>query len=145
MLRYLKTVQKMKSIIVENNLTVMATTARYACAYTAIPAVEWWNKSLACVHFCPNPSIICPNLAKLRSNCRTSHTLLLVNFIYLCTKTYRSAGDLSRYFGGEVDLSSVMAHSLEWNEKAGEISKIPIDESKIPPEQRIPRVTSATW
>lgn len=53
--------------------------------------------------------------------------------------------DLSRYFGGEVDISSVTAHSLEWDEKAGKLSKVPIDEEKIAPENRIPRVTAATW
>jgi len=36
MLRYLKAVQMMKQIIEENNLTVMFTIARYACAYEAI-------------------------------------------------------------------------------------------------------------
>ena len=53
--------------------------------------------------------------------------------------------DLSRYFGGEVDISSVTAHSLEWDEDAGHLSKVPIDEEKILPENRIPRVTAATW
>lgn len=53
--------------------------------------------------------------------------------------------DLSRYFGGEVDISSVQAHSLEWFENAGRLSKMSIDESKIAPENRIPRVTAATW
>ncbi|KAF5358182.1 hypothetical protein D9756_001625 [Leucocoprinus leucothites] len=53
--------------------------------------------------------------------------------------------DLSRYFGGEVDISSVTAHSLEWDENAGQLSKMSIDESKIAPENRIPRVTAATW
>ena len=53
--------------------------------------------------------------------------------------------DLSRYFGGEVDISTVSAHSLEWDENAGHLSKITIDESKIAPENRIPRVTAATW
>lgn len=53
--------------------------------------------------------------------------------------------DLSRYFGGEVDIASVSAHSLEWDEEAGHLSKIPIDEGKIAPENRIPRVTAATW
>lgn len=53
--------------------------------------------------------------------------------------------DLSRYFGGDVDISSVSAHSLDWDEKAGRLSKIKIDESKIAPENRIPRVTAATW
>jgi hypothetical protein len=42
-------------------------------------------------------------------------------------------------------MQSVSAHSLEWYEKAGKLSKIPIDESKIAEENRIPRVTAATW
>jgi hypothetical protein len=36
MLRYLSCVQQMKKIINDNNLTVMATVARYVCAYEAI-------------------------------------------------------------------------------------------------------------
>ncbi|KAF5380876.1 hypothetical protein D9615_003901 [Tricholomella constricta] len=95
MLRYLKAVQMMKQIIEENNLTVMATNARYACAYEKIAKPDWWDKS-------------------------------------------------KRYFGGEVDIDTVSAHSLEWDENAGQLSKIPIDESKIAPVNRIPRVTTAT-
>ncbi|ORY27928.1 putative oxidoreductase C terminal-domain-containing protein [Naematelia encephala] len=53
--------------------------------------------------------------------------------------------DLSRYFGGEVDLDSVMAHSLEWYEKPGHLSKIQVNELQIPEDERIPRFTSATW
>lgn len=53
--------------------------------------------------------------------------------------------DLSRYFGGEVDISTVVAHSLEWYEEAGKLTGISIDEEKIEPENRIPRITSATW
>jgi len=112
MLRYLKAVQMMKQIIQENNLTVMATVARYACAYEKIAKPDWWNKAKSAgpiveqgTHFC----------------------------------------DLSRYFGGEVDIDTVTAHSLEWNENAGKLSKIPIDEEQIPAEDRIPRVTAATW
>jgi hypothetical protein len=45
MLRYLKAVQMMKQIIDENNLIVMATVARYACAYEAIAKPDWWDKS----------------------------------------------------------------------------------------------------
>lgn len=45
MLRYLKAVQQMKQIIIDNNLTVMATIARYACAYEAIAKPDWWTKS----------------------------------------------------------------------------------------------------
>ncbi|KAG5654503.1 hypothetical protein H0H81_001144 [Sphagnurus paluster] len=112
MLRYLKAVQMMKKIIEENNLTVMATIARYACAYEKILKPDWWDKSKSAgpvveqgTHFC----------------------------------------DLSRYFGGEVDISTVSAHSLEWDENAGQLSKMGIDESQITPENRIPRVTTATW
>ncbi|KAK7043625.1 hypothetical protein VNI00_008236 [Paramarasmius palmivorus] len=112
MLRYLKAVQMMKQVIEENELTVMATIARYACAYEAIAKPDWWDKSKSAgpvieqgTHFC----------------------------------------DLSRYFGGEVDISSVMAHSLEFDENAGKLSKMQIDESQIAPENRIPRITSATW
>lgn len=46
MLRYLKAVQEMKKIIRENKLTVMATIARYACAYESIITPDWWNKAL---------------------------------------------------------------------------------------------------
>lgn len=53
--------------------------------------------------------------------------------------------DLSRYFGGEVDISTVAAHSLEWYEEPGKLSGMVIDEEKIEPENRIPRITSATW
>ncbi|KAG1891206.1 putative oxidoreductase C terminal-domain-containing protein [Suillus subluteus] len=112
MLRYLKAVQKMKQIIEENELTVMVTIARYACAYESIAKPDWWDKSKSAgpvieqgTHFC----------------------------------------DLSRYFGGEVDIASVTAHSLDWDENAGHLSKVRIDESKIAPENRIPRVTAATW
>jgi hypothetical protein len=45
MLRYLQAVQMMKAVIEENNLTVMATIARYACAYEAIAKPDWWDKS----------------------------------------------------------------------------------------------------
>ncbi|PSR74105.1 hypothetical protein PHLCEN_2v10061 [Hermanssonia centrifuga] len=112
MLRYLKAVQMMKQILEENNLTVMATVARYATAYEAIAKPDWWDKARSAgpiveqgTHFC----------------------------------------DLSRYFGGDVDISTVSAHSLEWYENAGQLSKMQVDETAIPPENRIPRVTAATW
>ncbi|WVQ78334.1 hypothetical protein IAT38_000419 [Cryptococcus sp. DSM 104549] len=112
MLRYLRCVQKMKQIIHDNNLTVMATNARYSCAYEAIAKPAWWNKAIDMgpvieqgTHFC----------------------------------------DLSRYFGGDVDIDSVVARSVEWYEQPGKLSKIPIDESQIEESLRIPRVTSAIW
>ena len=112
MLRYLKAVQQMKSIIKDNNLTVMATTARYICAYEKIAKPDWWNKS-------------------------KTDGPIVEQGTHFC--------DLSRYFGGDVQLERVMANSLEWYEGAGKLSKLAIDESKVPEEERIPRVTSATW
>jgi hypothetical protein len=44
-----------------------------------------------------------------------------------------------------VDINTVVAHSLEWDENAGHLSKIVVDEAAIPADDRIPRVTSATW
>ena len=44
-----------------------------------------------------------------------------------------------------MDISTIAAHSLEWYEDAGKLSGIVIDEEKIDPENRISRVTSATW
>jgi hypothetical protein len=39
-----------KQIIETNNLQVMATIARYACAYEAIAKPDWWDKSK---RYCP--------------------------------------------------------------------------------------------
>ncbi|WFD18754.1 hypothetical protein MCAP1_000965 [Malassezia caprae] len=112
MLRYLKVVQKMKQIIAENNLRVMAINARYIMAYEHTAKLDWWDKS-------KNPGPIVEQAT------------------HFC--------DLARYFGGEADLSTVMAHSVEHYEPAGQLSKIPVDESLIEPSNRIPRVTCATW
>ncbi|CAE6516675.1 unnamed protein product [Rhizoctonia solani] len=112
MLRYLKAVQMMKQIIEDKELVVMATSARYVCAYEVIAKPDWWDKS-------------------------RDQGPIVEQGTHFC--------DLSRYFGGDVDISSVMAHSVEWDEEPGHLTKIPIDESKIAPENRIPRVTTATW
>ncbi|KAK7203926.1 putative oxidoreductase C terminal-domain-containing protein [Myxozyma melibiosi] len=45
MMRYLKVVQKAKSIISKNNLTVSCIIARYANAYQRVRKVDWWTKS----------------------------------------------------------------------------------------------------
>uniref|UniRef100_A0A060T573 ARAD1B05258p n=1 Tax=Blastobotrys adeninivorans TaxID=409370 RepID=A0A060T573_BLAAD len=113
MMRYLKVVQKVMSIIRENNLRVMMVTGRYAMAYNLLDKHPWWMKSQQggpiieqATHFC----------------------------------------DLMRYLGGgEVDLDSVQATTLEHNEPAGELDLTIIDEAKIEPEDRVPRATSAFW
>lgn len=112
MLRYLKVVQRMKQILHENNLKVMAINARYIMAYEHTAKLDWWDKS-------KNPGPVVEQAT---------------HFV-----------DLARYFGGEADLSSVIAHALEYYEPAGQLSKIPIDEAMVAPENRIPRVTCATW
>jgi hypothetical protein len=55
------------------------------------------------------------------------------------------AGDLSRYFGGQVRLSSVTAHTVEHFEPPGQLSAKGFNEELIPEENRIPRLTSASW
>jgi len=112
MLRYLKVVQKMKQIIADNHLRVMAVNARYIMAYEHTAKLDWWDKS-------KNPGPIVEQAT------------------HFC--------DLARYFAGEVDLSTVMAQSLEHYEPAGQLSKIPVDESLIEPRNRIPRVTCGAW
>lgn len=112
MLRYMKLVQKMKQILLENNLKVMSINARYIMAYEHTAKLAWWDKS-------KNPGPIVEQAT------------------HFC--------DLMRYFGGDPELSTVMAHSLEAHEPAGVLSKMPVDESLIAPENRIPRVTCATW
>jgi hypothetical protein len=42
-------------------------------------------------------------------------------------------------------LDTVQASSLEWFEDAGNLEVVPVDENAIPEDQRVPRVTSATW
>lgn len=53
--------------------------------------------------------------------------------------------DLSRFLAGEVDLSSILVHTVEHDEKPGQLSKIGIDENQVPPDQRVPRFTSAVF
>jgi len=37
------------------------------------------------------------------------------------------------------------AKSVEFYEQPGQLSKVPVDESKIPEEDRIPRITTSVW
>lgn len=61
------------------------------------------------------------------------------------TQTRLRTGDLSRYFGGDINFDTVSASAVEWYEKPGHLSQIQIDENKIPEEHRLPRFTSASW
>ncbi|EXJ70750.1 uncharacterized protein A1O5_05740 [Cladophialophora psammophila CBS 110553] len=53
--------------------------------------------------------------------------------------------DLCRYLGGEIDLDTVRACALEHYESAGKLLNMSVDESQVPVEERIPRVTAAFW
>lgn len=53
--------------------------------------------------------------------------------------------DLSRYFGGDVSLPSVTAHTVEHYDAPGVLSAKRFDEEDIAPERRLPRLTSASW
>lgn len=53
--------------------------------------------------------------------------------------------DLCRYLGGEVDLDTVRACALEHDETVGKLSHMSVDEPRIPPSERIPRVTATFW
>src|SRR5271170_499421 len=55
------------------------------------------------------------------------------------------AADLCRYFGGEVNYATIRAHALEHFEGPGKLSALSVNESAIPPERRIPRMTVASW
>ncbi|KAH9920425.1 putative oxidoreductase C terminal-domain-containing protein [Fomitopsis serialis] len=105
-----------RKIIEENNLVVMGTNARYVMAYEWARKLPWWNKD--------------------SSGGRTSHPL---------HSPAPPIGDLSRYFGGDVILPSVSAHTVVHDDAPGALSAKRFDESAIPPEKRLPRLTSATW
>ncbi|KAI0712665.1 putative oxidoreductase C terminal-domain-containing protein [Earliella scabrosa] len=112
MLRYLKAVQMIKSIIKEKGLVVMGTNGKYVMAYEFARKMAWWDKT-------------------------RSGGPIIEQATHFC--------DLSRYFGGDVNLSSVVAHSVQHNEAPGHLSAKRFDEDLIPAENRLPRLTSATW
>ena len=98
MLRYLKAVQMMKQIIEENNLTVMATIARYACAYEAIAKPEWWDKS-----------------KRYRQNCRFLMPIPLITFSVLVPSS--SKAPTSVISRGTLEAKSILRLSapIHWN------------------------------
>jgi hypothetical protein len=70
---------------------------------------------------------------------------LKVSFYSVIAELGAQFCDMSRYLAGEIDLSTVLARSLEWAEEPGYLSKIPISENQIAFADRVPRVTAATW
>ncbi|KLT43600.1 hypothetical protein CC85DRAFT_327150 [Cutaneotrichosporon oleaginosum] len=111
-LRYLTAVQKMKQLIAEQGLHVMATMGRYIMTYELAVKQEWWRNS-----GCQGP--------------------IIENGTHIA--------DLSRYFGGDVDLASLSTYHVEADERPGQLSKTNFDDAAIPLEDKIPRVTSTNW
>ena len=80
------------------------------------------------------------------SHRRASYPLLYVRlWSQMLSSNKPLLGDLSRYFGCDVELDSVMTHTVQHHEPPGRLSAKRFDEDTIPPENRLPRLTSATW
>jgi hypothetical protein len=96
-------VQKMRSIIEDNDLHVMATVARYVCSF--VPQSLPFPSSPLTLLSPPPPRFRYAKIAKpswwMKSRDCGPVVEQATHFI-----------DLSRYFGGDVDLSSVQAHAL---------------------------------
>jgi len=89
--------------------------ARYICAYSNIAKTEWWDSDK-----CGGP--------------------IVEQGTHFC--------DLARYLVGEVDINSIRAICVRDQDPiVGHLSMIPdtVKEETIPPERRVPRVTSAFW
>lgn len=54
-------------------------------------------------------------------------------------------GDLSRFFAPPVILDSVQVNTIEHTDKVGRLKEMKLDESQIPPESRVSRLTNAMW
>lgn len=115
MLRYNKAVLKIRDILKENGLTPTCINARYFMAYEFAHKLDWWNISKSC-----GPVVE-----------QATHFVDLIRFL---------AGD-----GNEALLDTVNATTVVHTEAVGSLSNLGFDESTIPSEERVPRVTSAFW
>lgn len=115
MLRYNKAILKIREILEANGLTPTCINARYFMAYEYARKLDWWNKSRSC-----GPVVE-----------QATHFIDLIRFL---------AGD-----NNEALLNSVKATTVGHSETVGALCKLGFDESLIPSEERVPRVTSAFW
>lgn len=113
MLRYLKTVKKIKDTLRANNLTPTIINGRYFMAYEYARKLSWWNSSVSC-----GPVVE-----------QATHFV-----------------DLIRYFADSpVLFDTVQANIVEHDERAGQLSKKGFDEELIDRNDRVPRITMASW
>ncbi|GAC98001.1 NAD binding dehydrogenase [Pseudozyma hubeiensis SY62] len=115
MLRYNKAILKIRETLKVNGLTPTCINARYFMAYEHARKLDWWNKSRSC-----GPVVE-----------QATHFIDLIRFL---------AGEEN-----EALLDTVKATTVTHNETVGTLSKLGFDESVIPSEERVPRITSAFW
>jgi hypothetical protein len=90
-----------------------------------------WDPSLSRVP----TSVICPDTSVVMSR-----------LIPSCTSPPPSYPLLQhRPSSSRPNILTISAKSVEFYEQPGKLSKVPVDESKIPEEDRIPRITTAVW
>jgi len=117
MFRYHPAVEKMHKISQQYGRPVMAINARFNCAYPHILRPAWWNNALVGGPIVEQATHFC---------------------------------DLMRYLGGEVkagELSALCVEASDSSSTAGYLTSVPkaIQEERIPPSQRVPRLTTAHW
>nr|CDI56092.1 uncharacterized protein BN887_02644 [Melanopsichium pennsylvanicum 4] len=115
MLRYNKAILKIREILHQNGLTPTCINARYYMAYEYARKLDWWNKSHSC-----GPVVE-----------QATHFIDLIRFL---------AGD-----NNDAMLGSVRATTVTHTEPVGALSQLGFDETLIPSEERVPRVTNAFW
>ncbi|KAK4048816.1 hypothetical protein OIV83_004582 [Microbotryomycetes sp. JL201] len=118
----LKAVDEMKRIIQAKNLTVMATAARSMDARALLVTVAQLTPTQTKPAWW-NKHVSCGPIVE-----QATHLV-----------------SLSLLFGGEPELDSVRAHTVEFDEFPGHLSKVGFDEHAIPDESRIPRYTSSVF
>lgn len=84
-------------------------------AYEHSVKVAWWTKSIDC-----GPIVEQASESSTIGERKDIYAMLTMNFNGLTAHFC----DLSRYFAGEADLDTVMAHSIEWYEKPGQLTKV---------------------
>lgn len=111
----------------------MATVARYHSCYSSVAKDHWYAETTMSLRY--------QRVYINRNTCRWKKSIscspIVEQGTHIC--------DLSRYFGGDVEIDSVYAHALEHWESPGKLSKIPINEESISEEDRNPRIVTAIW
>ena len=117
MFRYHPAVEQIQSILKEYGRGIISVNARYNCAYSELDHPFWWNKA-------------------------RSGGPIVEQATHFC--------DLLRYIGGEANRETIHAIAVPASDEKtspGYLSSVPAvnREAELPPENRIPRLTSSNW